>query len=1181
MEAIASMCEADALDFYLAFKVVAKRAPAAPDDPLVASRWAALLAHGAADADARPDAAAAVVAAAWDVARAGVTPPVERARAKRWEATRAAAYRSLARYDAAILVESPASGDDADGASTDGPVSAADLATAYLREPSFGVGSAAEAAAEATYNVARRERDAMARAAFAPTSRRRLGGAGEDDDDAVRAVAAIAAADPLLHRVLKAIPRRLRTMPRLAGGTDVRGATTLGIGPAGAGAHLLLFRPPAAEDDDVETNDRRRASERRARLRRRADAHRRAFRACASDPSMASPPPGWWWHASLSLRSWSRFARRWVDAERDAREDAAGAEARGAALDEARASVADDLLAALRDAPTPDAAQCAALALASPAVLRGFLGGAAFGAGGASSAASASIASSSASIAASATDAIASTFVRGGFDGAERGACLALGVVAGACHAGDRARARGGDGDARARAHDAARDAIGDAAAGAAAEGLGLLARSLGIAVAADGPGAGAWRAEMLRDAASRFDRLRADAAAVERASAASFAVGAATGATFAAMGSDAARSASEGGHPRGDAVAALLSEFIRALERGAAVVVAVATSKDASAEDASAEHASAEDARKKQTLVAATAAAAALPTALAATLAADLPVDDDARRAIRVAAKVAAAGGEHPEVASESGVAPGLEDSDVSVSTSDATRSLSSAAATLRAACCASVGALLDASLSAGVSVPRVLAESATAACASPLTTERDARATRAAAAAMGLAAALGGSWCLAGVRGAGDAKIGFARGLSGPGGARGRAAGEDEAFSTPLLWGGVEGEKSARAAVRALEATASVEGSAAAAAAARGIPLRARETAAWGLALVVDCAVARAGGSAGSVSGTSSAAVTKSGSGTNSGASASSLGGAIGVLAETVLAAPPEGSSPMAPARALSLLARLDRLPAGDWPGALRRWTRASKAISGDDEGEGEGDEDEGDDAAAAAAASIRAACVDFAVAHPGPSAGASLLETLLGAGGGSDAVFDPDPDPDRDPDATAHATALPPAAVCARLDACVAALPPSAASAALRRVVAAASETTRRMNDASASASASVAALWSGVSSAASRLPRGPWTSGEIIDALATLAGSLSRADGPEMDAAVECLSATPPEVGAARVAAPPPTNARRRPRRRRSARDSPLAARSRSRTFRRYPPGDPARVWRVACARSRRN
>ena len=57
--------QADALDFYLAFKVVAKRAPAAPDDPLVASRWAALLAHGAADADARPDAAAAVVAAAW------------------------------------------------------------------------------------------------------------------------------------------------------------------------------------------------------------------------------------------------------------------------------------------------------------------------------------------------------------------------------------------------------------------------------------------------------------------------------------------------------------------------------------------------------------------------------------------------------------------------------------------------------------------------------------------------------------------------------------------------------------------------------------------------------------------------------------------------------------------------------------------------------------------------------------------------------------------------------------------------------------------------------------------------------------------------------------------------------------------------------------------------------------
>ena len=477
---------------YLAFKVVAKRAPAAPDDPLVASRWAALLAHGAADADARPDAAAAVVAAAWDVARAGVTPLVERARETLGGDARGGV--SLARAIRRVDSRRVPSDADADGASTDGPVPAADLATAYLREPSFGVGSAAEAAAEATHNVARRERDAMARAA---ARRRRVGDVAapaRTTTTRFAAVAAIAAADPLLHRVLKAIPRRLRTMPRLAGGTDVRGATTLGIGPAGAGAHLLLFRPPAAEDDVVETNDRRRASERRARLRRRADAHRRAFRACASDPSMASPPPGWWWHASLSLRSWSRFARRWVDAERDAREDAAGAEARGAALDEARASVADDLLAALRDAPTPDAAQCAALALASPAVLRGFLGGAAFGAGGGSSAASASIASSSASIAASATDAIASTFARGGFDGAERGACLALGVVAGVPR-GRRERRAAAMETLASRAF--SRDAIGDAAAGAAAEGLGLLARSLGIAVAADGPGAGAWRAEM------------------------------------------------------------------------------------------------------------------------------------------------------------------------------------------------------------------------------------------------------------------------------------------------------------------------------------------------------------------------------------------------------------------------------------------------------------------------------------------------------------------------------------------------------------------------------------------------------------------------------------------------------------------------------------------------------------
>ena len=70
---------------------------------------------------------------------------------------------------------------------------------------------------------------------------------------------------------------------------------------------------------------------------------------------------------------------------------------------------------------------------------------------------------------------------------------------------------------------------------------------------------------------------------------------------------------------------------------------------------------------------------------------------------------------------------------------------------------------------------------------------------------------------------------------------------------------------------------------------------------------------------------------------------------------------------------------------------------------------------------------------------------------------------------------------------------------------------------------------------------------------------------------------MDAAVESLSATPSELGAARVATPPPTNARRRPRRRGAPRATRRSRRARAR-------GRPAvirlatprGVWRVARA-----
>ena len=131
-------------------------------------------------------------------------------------------------------------------------------------------------------------------------------------------------------------------MPRLAGGPGDRDAAArgVGVGPAGAGAHLLLFRPadaPEAAGEDAGAaylNKGSLASTRvyASTLRDRADAHRRAFRTVAV--SLPSPPASWRWHVGLTHKSCARFAGRWLDAELEARLGAAGAEAEGDALAE-------------------------------------------------------------------------------------------------------------------------------------------------------------------------------------------------------------------------------------------------------------------------------------------------------------------------------------------------------------------------------------------------------------------------------------------------------------------------------------------------------------------------------------------------------------------------------------------------------------------------------------------------------------------------------------------------------------------------------------------------------------------------------------------------------------------------------------------------------------------------------
>ena len=73
LESVRLMCDADALDFYAAFRVVVARlGDGAPADVIVRTEWARLLGAGWLDADARPDAAAAVAGAAWECARVGL-----------------------------------------------------------------------------------------------------------------------------------------------------------------------------------------------------------------------------------------------------------------------------------------------------------------------------------------------------------------------------------------------------------------------------------------------------------------------------------------------------------------------------------------------------------------------------------------------------------------------------------------------------------------------------------------------------------------------------------------------------------------------------------------------------------------------------------------------------------------------------------------------------------------------------------------------------------------------------------------------------------------------------------------------------------------------------------------------------------------------------------------------------
>ena len=545
LESVRLMCDADALDFYAAFRVVVARlGDGAPADVIVRTEWARLLGAGWLDADVRPDAAAAVAGAAWECAKVGLGLGFSRPGD---EGTRAAAYEALGRFDPKVLVEPPeprgeGEKDDETLACTPAPVPAGKLAIAYLTDPALSTSATVAAAAKVVEGVARLERGRMARSHLAPGGFLRPETSDETskNDARVRREKGHAAAsnDPLLHRLLNTTPRRLRTMPRLDGASKGGGGGNVRetYGPAGAGAHLFLFRPPPRADDGHDVVDaRRRATEVNAELRARVEAHRRAFASCAAE--IREPPRTHWWHGQTLLKSWHRFIRRWLRAEVAAFANVA--ESDSVAAEEAVMSVTAILFKTLADPnATPDARSNAALAMSSPALLD-------FANGVSSKTAETGSNHDVKGTTESVTDAIHEGLTSGSILGAERRAFLAYAAAVSRCHAADKPRR---ESCAQFLLNELTASSVTGPAwsgrtAGAAAEALGMFLLGLGRDVETHGPGAGAWRTEMLssyRDSLSNSALKFEVSDDVQDAEAhALFRVGAMHGEAFAAAGAD------------------------------------------------------------------------------------------------------------------------------------------------------------------------------------------------------------------------------------------------------------------------------------------------------------------------------------------------------------------------------------------------------------------------------------------------------------------------------------------------------------------------------------------------------------------------------------------------------------------------------------------------------------------
>ncbi|KAL5080760.1 hypothetical protein RYX36_009181, partial [Vicia faba] len=95
LQSLVHLCEADVIDFYTAWDVIAKHVQGYKGDPIIAHSTCLLLRWGAMDAEAYPEASKSVLLNLWDL--------VTSSHGTKWEKTKIAALEALIQYEVAQL----------------------------------------------------------------------------------------------------------------------------------------------------------------------------------------------------------------------------------------------------------------------------------------------------------------------------------------------------------------------------------------------------------------------------------------------------------------------------------------------------------------------------------------------------------------------------------------------------------------------------------------------------------------------------------------------------------------------------------------------------------------------------------------------------------------------------------------------------------------------------------------------------------------------------------------------------------------------------------------------------------------------------------------------------------------------------------------------------------------------